>query len=260
MLQICKPKRDGSWWEDEPRMERISCYCAQDVEAEYLLDGKLPNLTPTERKLWVATERANDRGIGADPALLNQLRALATAALNDINACIGELTNGEVPKVSNHQALTKWLNSRGVETDSCDKFAVQDLLDREDLDETVREVLEMRQEGGGSSIAKIPSILRRLSADSRLRGALVYGGAPATVRWSSHGAQLQNLPRHNKALDIEAILADLQHEPSTSELEFLHGPPTKICAELIRPVFRAAPGHVLVLLPDRSTGAGMARG
>jgi DNA polymerase bacteriophage-type len=249
MLTVSKPKRDSTWWDDDDRMERMERYCAGDVEAEHELDRLLPELTGYERKVWEVTELTNGRGVLVDKVLLlDQLAPLVNATLVQVNARISELTDGEVPKVSNHPALLKWLNGRGYETDSTDKFAILDLLDRDDLDDTTREVLELRRDAGGSSISKIPAIGRHLSADGRLRGALIYAGATATARWSSHGAQLQNLPRPDDKLKlhIPSILRDLALNPTPAEIEALHGPPLKVVAELLRPVFVAALGNRLV--------------
>ena len=107
-------------------------------------------------------------------------------------------------------------------------------------------MLEIRQDGGGSSAQKSNAIARSLSRDSRIRGALIYGGAPATLRWSIHGAQLQNLPRHDSAFNVGWILRDLVDGATVQELGDLHGPPLKICSELLRPVLIAAPGLTLV--------------
>jgi DNA polymerase len=246
MLRVSKPKKDGTWHEDEATVERVAQYCLRDVESEAELDALLPPLRVFERKVWEATESTNDRGILVDQALLlDQLAPLVGATLEQVNARVSELT-GTVPKISNHGALLKWLNHRGCETDSTDKYAILDLLDRDDLDDTTREVLELRRDAGGSSISKIPAIARHCSADGRLRGALIYGGASATARWSSHGAQLQNLPRHDDRFNVPALLRDLALSPSPEEIEFLYGPPLKAVAELLRPVFVAAPGCRLV--------------
>jgi DNA polymerase bacteriophage-type len=110
----------------------------------------------------------------------------------------------------------------------------------------VQAVLELRQDGGGSSSSKAGAIRRQISADGRVRGPLIYGGAPATLRWSSHGAQLHNLPRHDPRFDPQQILRDISVDATLTELEDLHGPPLKLVSEMLRPVLIAAPGKVLV--------------
>jgi DNA polymerase len=107
-------------------------------------------------------------------------------------------------------------------------------------------VLEMRRDGGGSSHTKAPSIERRLSDDGRLRGSLIYGGAPATLRWSSVGAQLQNIKRHDDRFIVDYLVRDVIDGASLVELEDLHGPPLLICSELLRPVFVAETDALII--------------
>ena len=154
--------------------------------------------------MWLATEKLNDRGVSIDQPLLARLAALAEAARADLDAEIAALTDDEVPRVSNAGALQRWLISRGAEVESVAKDIVTELLDDDTLDAEVRAVLELRADGGGSSSHKVAAIARQLSPDGRIRGALVYGGASATLRWSSHGAQLQNLPRHDRRIQASA--------------------------------------------------------
>src|SRR5262249_30219474 len=147
MLRVCRPRTTEPlvWWEDETRMGRMSEYCGKDVEAEHLLDKKLPPLSEIELRVWHATERLNDQGLGVDPLLLEQVLQLAEEARIDLDSRIKLATHGLVPRVCDHGALTRWLATRGIETESVDRQAVKDLLDRDDLDDDVRDVLEMRQ-------------------------------------------------------------------------------------------------------------------
>src|SRR5205085_10335839 len=119
------------------------------------------------------------------------------------------------------------------------------LADR-DLDPLVQAVLELRRDGNGSSASKAGAIRRQISADGRVRGPLIYGGAPATLRWSSHGAQLHNLPRHDPRFQPRSILRDIADGATLVELEDLHGPPLKVVSEMLRPVLVTAPNKTLI--------------
>jgi DNA polymerase len=248
MLRMCRPRSTDPliWWEDDERMTRMEEYCRQDVEAEHMLDRKLPPLGEFERAVWEATERANDRGIRVDQLLLYRLDVLTDQAKKDVDERISKATHGAGPKVSNHAALTRWLISNGVDAEGVGRQAVEDLLENEDLDPSIRHVLQLRQDGGGSSSTKVVAIDQRLSDDGRIRGALTYGGATSTLRWSSHGAQLQNLPRANGQYNIPAILRDLNDHATLVELEDIHGAPLKVASQLLRPLFTANPSLQLV--------------
>jgi DNA polymerase bacteriophage-type len=234
-----------TWWEDEPRMTRMGTYCHADVAAECALDRFLPELTAFERQIWLLTETINDRGIMVDQPMLRRVVDLAGEALAGLNAQIKAATAGAVPSVTNCGALKRWLDARGVKTDAVDKYAIADLLEGE-LDDGIRDVLEMRRDGGGSSHTKAPSIERRLSGDGRLRGSLIYGGAPATLRWSSVGAQLQNIRRHDDRFVVDYLVRDVCNGASLTELECLHGPPLLLCSELLRPVFVAETDALII--------------
>jgi DNA polymerase bacteriophage-type len=128
------------WWEDDARMQRMSQYCARDVIAESTLDERLPELTESERELWLLTQRMNDRGILVDQELLDQLLNLAEAARHTLDKQICAVTSGAVPKVSNASALTRWLVAQGLDVDSSRKDVVEELLSRDDLKPVVRQV------------------------------------------------------------------------------------------------------------------------
>jgi DNA polymerase len=253
MLQMCKPRaprkgeaEDGVYWfEDPERMQRLATYCARDVEVEREIAKTLPRLSDVERETWRLTERMNDQGVLVDDKLLIHVSMLIEAAEIQLNAKIKDATNGAVPRVSDHMALTRWLVSKGI--DEADKTGVgkavvSTMIENTGLDPLVREVLCMRRDGGGSSAKKWRAILRRLSNDGRLRGALVYCGASATGRWASRGAQLQNLPRGGTVKDIDGAVADVLAGATMEHVERRHGPALVVASELLRPAFMASPG------------------
>lgn len=154
----------------------------------------------------------------------------------------------EIPKVTNPGKIVKWLKSYGIDTedDKIGKWIIAGLLENEALPGIVREVLVTRRDGGKSSTAKFNTLKKRLNADERIRGALLYAGAAATARWSSRGAQLQNLPRVKTVKRMDAaIAAVIDSTISMQEIERQFGPPMVVASELVRPTFIAAPGHWL---------------
>jgi DNA polymerase bacteriophage-type len=250
MLQCCRPRngtgpgtdKPTAWWEDADRMERLAAYCRQDVSVERALDRVLPALSPMERRAWELTERMNDRGVAVDEKLLVRVSLLIDDATRRINATISAKTKGAVPKISNHLALTRWLAAQGIDDvteTGVGKAAVAAILENPDIDPLVREVLHIRQAGGGSSAAKYRALLGRLSRDGRIRGVLFYCGAAATGRWSSRGAQLHNLPRSNSDIDVEGAIEAVLTDTPLGAIEFLYGPPLIVASTLLRPVFIA---------------------
>lgn len=259
MLTMCKPlpmnrRRGGEryWLEDAESMARLAAYCVRDVDVERAVDRALPAFTAFERRVWELTERMNDRGVGVDDVLMAAAINLVERAEAHVNDRLSRATNGRVAKVTNHGAITLWLQGLDLDddfaSDGVGKAALAAMLERDDLPDIVREVLIMRQENGKSSAAKYVAILRRLSHDGRIRGVMVYCGAASTGRWSSRGAQLHNLIRSallKKLSVVEAVLADLQSGADLDDITAAYGPPMMVAAELLRPTFIARKGEVL---------------
>lgn len=243
MMRMCRPRAmndDGSvvWWDDEPRMMRLAQYCATDVEVERALDKTLRHLTDSERNVWLLTERINDRGVAIDTGFVDQALALAASAQAGLDAELRELTEGQVASSTSVAQMKAWLLSQGFAVfegmdESLNKKAVENLLSR-DLPANVRRVLEIRKEGGKSSVAKYQAMADRASLDGRVRGNLMYHGA-STGRWSGTGVQLQNLPR-DTVKDWEKSRTDLHR----------HKSPLAVLSKMIRGTIKAAEGHRLM--------------
>lgn len=253
MLSMCAPRgiaADGSyvWLDDWPRIERLGQYCIRDGLAERAVDYCLPVLSELEQDVWCTTERMNDRGIAVDTKLLMRLMGLVRDATGYLNQRMVKLTNGQVPAVTNPQKIVKWLLNYGidVEDSGIGKWIIQGILEDESLPDIVREVLVIRRDGGKSSTAKFNALLRRLNNDARIRGALLYAGAAATSRWSSRGAQLQNLPRGKVVKDPEKVIrAIFDTDATVHDIEREFGPPMVVASELVRPMFIAPDGYWL---------------
>ena len=254
------------WLDDDASLQRCADYCAIDVIGEQWIDKTIPELSATERFTWILTERMNDRGVRIDLPLVACISGMveeAEAALNEeireatgyvpgvpaiaatkTRAAVPAVLCKGVPKVSNHGALTRWLVTQGADddtyglgTDGVGKAALAAMCERTDLSPLVRQILLLRMEGGGSANTKYLAMYNRTSADGRARGALVYGGAAATMRWSSRGIQLQNLKRASlfrKYKQVMNAIRDVQEDVTIATLGDLYGPVLLLAAELLR--------------------------
>lgn len=256
MLQMAKPKpRTGlagvppQWFDDPERVDRLAAYCAQDVIVERELDRILPMLSSPERTTWEVTCKMNRRGVPIDAALVVRLALMVQDAEARLNIKLAAATGGAVQRVTDHGALTRWLDSRGVPVDDgVGKAAIRAMIEGMDAADAVapnperdliREVLVLRQEGGKSSASKYRALLQRMSSDGRIRGSLTYCGASATGRWSSRGINLQNLTRGGSLKDVDGAIADVLGDTPLDLIEFIHGPGLIVASELLRPVFTA---------------------
>jgi DNA polymerase len=201
----------------------------------------LRRLTPAERETWLLDQRINDRGVPMDRALVEACEDVAREAVARANAELLQLTEGDIPKVSNHAKTKSWLVKQGIATESVDKKAVRDLLTT-DLPPEVRRVLELRAEAGASSVAKLRKMLDSACDDDMLRGMLMYHGAN-TGRWGGRGVQPQNFPRGE--IDNPEQYLDLVMARDLDRLD-LFAPPVLVVSALLRSCMVAGEGHDLI--------------
>ena len=207
---FCKPNRKGGWNDHttHPRewMEFID-YCEQDVYT--LIDvhkhlGGWP--TQMERAVFMADQRMNDRGVVVDLHLAEEAVRCGGENAEEQTAEFTELS-GVLNPNSNPQMMA-WVQEQGLPAKNLQAATIEGLLAGDELDETQRRVLELRQELALVAHKKFAAALLGASEDGRLRGQFQFYGAH-TGRWSGRGVQLQNLPRKglsSQYLVDEAIL------------------------------------------------------
>lgn len=236
---FCGGKADPSEYPRE--WQRFIAYATRDVEALRAVVKRLPdvNYKGEELALWRADQRINDRGLPLDLALVKAAIKLCDTAKDRIDARAAELTEGRVTRVTQRARIVKEVDA----VDCLTKAAVRDALDTV-TDPVQRELLQLRQEGARSSVAKYRRMQRVVCADGRLRGTMQFAGAQRTGRWAGRGVQPQNLPRPSRSADaveqgITALLggyADLV-EPD----------PLGLGVDSLRGVLCAPPGSAFVV-------------
>ena len=233
--KICKadsrlPMREDYEWQ-------MFCeYCKRDVEAEMEICKKL-SPWPVPESIWQEffdSERINDRGVAIDKSFVRNAIRISEEVKADITEQMECFTGLQNP--NSVTQLKWWLSQQDVETESLDKAAVEELVekllarsgcssnaremtahhDSADLSElnkekeendVVLEVLKLHQQISKSSIAKYKKMLRAVNADGRVRGMFQFYGASRTGRYASKIVQLQNLPRnHMEDLDEARML------------------------------------------------------
>lgn len=257
MLQMARPRFHGTnettWWDDPDRRHRLGLYCIQDVEVERWAEHHLRPLTAQHRAYWEMDFRMNFiRGIQIDTHLVAQSRDLLELAAKGANRELRRLTNDQCTGIAQVQGMRDWLATQGVKTDSVNKERLQELLDSEHVTGKAREVLQLRQDFGKSSLAKIAQFTRRTDADGRMHGLLLFNGA-GPGRWTGQGAQLHNLPRPE--LDpqfVDYVVRVLRNTEYTPEekydlFEMLFGAVLPPMSDAIRGFIVAKPGHKLLV-------------
>jgi DNA polymerase len=175
---------------DLEKWEKFKAYCVQDVEAEREIEKRLSRykITETERLNYFLDQKINDRGVLIDTVLAANAVDFDNRNVAELTARAKELTGLDNP--NSPAQLKKWLGC-----DSLTKASVTGML-QDEKSEKVREVLEIRQKLGKTSIKKYLAMLNGVCDDSRVRGIHQFYGANRTGRWAGRMVQPQNMPRN----------------------------------------------------------------
>jgi DNA polymerase bacteriophage-type len=249
MMQMVKPRRprkgedpDGIHWHDSPaQLARLAQYCRRDVEVERQLHLQLTPLSDGEQALWVLDAAINKRGFHVDHALAVAAREIVAKEQEHINIAIGELTGGAITSPNQVARIQSYLAKRGHELKTLSKSSVAAALANGPTDE-VKQLLELRRDGGRSSARKLDTLLAGLDGDNRLRGTFRYFGA-GTGRWAGARFQPQNL-KNPETENLDAVIgAILSHDLArVREL----GARLALVGDVSRSMICAAPGMVLI--------------
>ena len=248
----CKPtKTNGQRTRNLPHHEPgkwaiFKDYCKRDVESEDAIAQRLARfpVPDVEWRLWALDQRMNNHGIMIDETLVQaaiELDGIVRERL--INEAI-ELTGLGNP--NSRAQLIDWLQEEEeIEINDLTKKTVPVLLANTEND-TVRRVLEIRQELAKTSVSKYHAMARAVCRDSRVRGLTQFYGANRTGRWAGRLVQIQNLPQ-NKLKDL-ALARELLRQGQFELLEVLFGNVPDTLSQLIRTAFIAPNGSRLVVV------------
>lgn len=247
----CKPTKVGGGrtrnlpHHDPDRWQLFKDYCAQDVVTEMAIEAKLAAFPVPDaiQKEWETDLRINARGVAVDMALVTSAIEIGNdtrAALIDEAKRISGLDNP-----NSISQLAAWLAEEMDEAlPNLNKETVSNLLNREDNDDTVQRMLEIRQELGKTSTKKYDAVQAAVCADGRVRGLLQFYGANRTGRWAGRLVQVQNLPR--TYIEPLALARELAITKQVDGLRLVYGSVPDTLSQLIRTCLVAAPGRILV--------------
>lgn len=215
-------------------------YCIRDVEVEQAIRRitsgyKIPE---SERRLYIADQRINDRGVLVDMQLVEQAIRMDAAYKGRLNAEAAELSGLDNP--NSVAQLKAWLeNETGTAVDKLSKKDIPDLLASASSDKVER-MLRIRQEMAKTSTKKYEAMKETACADGRVRGLLQFYGANRTGRWAGRLVQVQNLPQNH--LDDLDYARELVKSGDMPTVELLFGNVPDTLSQLIRTAFIARDG------------------
>ncbi len=254
---------------DAKRLALVRTYCEQDITITARLHALLPVLPDEERAIWLHDQKVNERGFRIDPRFLQVAGPFFIKAREAGDAQMREVTSGAVKSISAIKALGTWLQAQGVglcganavdaENDDEDaddenestkgwltKASVREILAQPGLPDAARRALEVRQDFGRSSVAKIVALACAVSRDQRLRGSLLDHGT-LTGRQTARLFQPQNLPRDSFTPEVwPLVLADMRALDAEAFRE-KHGSPMAALVRLLRGAVVPAEGHELAI-------------
>jgi DNA polymerase len=257
MLQLSKPKKDGSMWRRTPesldKFLRLYEYNAQDVRTELSCLERLMELSPSECALWELDYKINNRGVMCDLASADKAIAIIQSEQKRLNAEMLKVTGGVVGSCNEVQVLGKWIKSQGVQMDGLAKAdVIEALAEDEDvfgigigLPPAVCRALELRQEAAKSSTAKLVTMREKASTDGRIRNMHQFHAA-STGRWGGRGVQPQNLFRGRPGMKPADIYAMFSLLDDKAMLDLFYGPSMDAITDCIRGMLIAADGNELV--------------
>jgi DNA polymerase len=247
----CKPtKSNGQRTRNYPRhdpdrWQLFKEYCRQDVVTEMEIENRLSAFPVPDfvQKQWETDLIINNRGVAVDMELVKgalELDGVMRDTLMDEAINLTGLYNPNSVK-----QLQSWLEEQtGVEVTDLRKGTVADMLHGDGNSDTVKRVLEIRQDLGKTSTKKYNAIESAVCADGRVRGLLQFYGANRTGRWAGRLVQVQNLPQtHTEPLELAR---ELVKSRKLDALKLIYGSVNSTLSQLIRTAFVSAPNNVLI--------------
>lgn len=202
MMKMCKPDKKGNWVAGD--LCRLIEYCRVDVESEWACERMLPDLPPSEQRLWELTVEMNRRGLRCD---LDRCRAaihFLSRQTAQANAEISRLTGGTVSTAKQVAKLIGVIRDEGTNIKSLSKLDVSRA--KPSTDKAAR-LIDLRVGAAMSSVTKFERMISMACADGIIRGTTKYHGA-GTGRWSGQGIQPHNFPR-GTVKDVDTVIAAL---------------------------------------------------
>lgn len=265
--KLSVPNLHGEFNSDANLIKEMGDYCMRDSEALVSLTSQLRELSIADKLDWQTNERINDRGMLVDIEMAVLAQKYAMHEKEELGEQLSALTNGHITKVTQTarvlkgmveafrgkesikllNCITKTLDKTGVVKYTLDKSARGQLLDCPELQGDYREIVELIDQGGNSSVSKFTSMLNRADPiTGRVHGAFIFAGAGQTQRYSSKGLQLHNMRRDcwsaEEAEELKCIMRDGGDITAKSGLSVMD-----TLARLLRPTVIPAKGHKFIV-------------
>lgn len=264
--QLCIPRPDGTFCEDPLLLEQLYEYCLQDARVTKDLVLATRMMSTAEHLDWLTNEKINERGVLIDVPLAIAAQDYATAEYIEIADELSRQSNGVITKHTQTVRAASWIAEQlgedhpalrymtkykdGEPKLSLDKNIREELLDAEEREEfllpdEVFNVVCLLHESSQSSVTKFKSMAKRADIEThRLHGAFIYAGASQTLRFSSRGLQMHNMPQRGGFKTLAEATTLYQKVIRGEQLD---GPVMPQLKNLLRYAIRARDDYKLVI-------------
>lgn len=250
--QPCRPtKANGGRIRNLPqhapdKWEQFKTYCQQDVITEMEIEKRLASRPVPDDvwQQWHTDLTINARGVAVDTKMVMGALDISERTRKQLMEEATQITGLENP--NSVEQLRKWLNQEtdGEEIEDLTKKTVQTALNQDGNSAEVKRILEIRQELGKTSTKKYDALINCVCPDGKVRGLLQFYGANRSGRWAGRLVQVQNLPRtYLQGLDMARQLV---RDGNAEALRVIYGSIPDTLSQLIRTVFTASPGQILI--------------
>lgn len=153
MLKMCRPKtyEPLTWFEGPDDMEKLHCYCDDDVETERAIYQSTRQLSEPEKKYYWEYERINDRGIGVDVEFAESALEYADDEKEFFAEELGRLTaskahpKGEITSARQFARIKTWLDPRFASGDDPEREL--EPHERPRISETAKDMMKYYKNG-----------------------------------------------------------------------------------------------------------------
>ena len=265
---FCIPQRANDRfiepWEKPDEWRRFCEYAIRDTDSLRAISLALPTANYSEVNLasWHLDQLVNERGFGFDRDLARAAVSFLADAKLASDATVYCASHREVHAATQRDRLLQYLRNKcHVDIDSLKASEVTEWLESDDLEPTVRILLEERLQAGKSAGSKFAAGLERVGPESRIRHWSRWNGAGRTGRHSGRGYQPHNMARptrrvtrENGRIELEPVKADYIDSviiPGIYSKAALHdkamyGGPYEAVGLAVRHGIVAAPGNELM--------------
>lgn len=247
----CKPTKTngGRCWNlpkhDMEKWELFKEYNGQDVVTEQEILRRLNHFPVPEEEWnqWRMDVTMNAFGVRIDTGLVQGALAIDAVSTQKLTEEAVRITGLSNPNST--AQLLDWLEREGVRMPNLQKATVAEKLEKEDIPDKVRRILEIRQQLGKTSVKKYVAMATAKCEDDRVRGLTQFYGANRTGRWAGRLVQMQNLPRNYlKTLDSAR---NLVKQKNYVAVKALYGNVPDTLSQLIRTAFVPSEGRKFVV-------------